>query len=81
MTDIDALCAQYDGLMKMDGFDDCVAGVVVRYGMPAVLCYHHKKVIASLMGQGMTWDEAVEYFEFNQIGAYVGDQTPCFLMK
>jgi len=28
----------------------------------------------------MTWEEAEEYFEFNQMGAWVGDSTPCFLI-
>ena len=27
----------------------------------------------------MTTDEAEEYFEFNVIGSYVGELTPCFL--
>jgi len=29
----------------------------------------------------MTEDEAFEFFYFNQIGAYMGDTTPCFLSK
>ena len=29
----------------------------------------------------MTYEEAVEYFEFNVIGAWVGEQTPMFLTK
>jgi hypothetical protein len=33
------------------------------------------------MRDGMTWEEAEEYFEFNQMGAWVGDSTPCFLIK
>ena len=28
---------------------------------------------------GMTEEEAIEYFEFNQIGAWMGDNTPCFI--
>ena len=31
------------------------------------------------MEMGMSHEEAVEYFEYNQIGAYVGDHTPCFI--
>jgi hypothetical protein len=29
----------------------------------------------------MTSEEALEWFEFNQIGAWVGDSTPCFITK
>ena len=31
------------------------------------------------MDMGMTHEEAVEYFEYNQRGAHVGDHTPCFI--
>jgi len=29
----------------------------------------------------MTEDEAVDFFYFNQAGAWMGDTTPCFLSK
>ncbi len=39
------------------------------------------RVIDILMGDGMTYEEAVEYFEFNIAGAWVGESTPFFLQK
>jgi hypothetical protein len=30
---------------------------------------------------GMTYDEAVEYLEFNVTQAYVGENTPAFIMN
>lgn len=66
-------------LMKMDGYDDCIAGVVVMFGKPAMVCYSQPAVIKKLMADGMDEDEANEFFEFNQLGAYVGSTTPCFL--
>ena len=27
----------------------------------------------------MSHEEAVEYFEFNIVGAWIGDDTPCFI--
>lgn len=65
--------------LKMDGFDDCIVGVVTRFKMPPIVCYDRAKVIAKNMKGGMTRDEAEEFFEFNQIGAWVGEGTPCFL--
>jgi len=56
-------------------------GFVQRAGCEAVACYDHQSVIAALMRDGMSWQEAEEYFSFNQIGAWVGDATPCFLTK
>jgi hypothetical protein len=33
------------------------------------------------MKDGMEYDEALEYFDFNIAGAYVGEQTPIFIHK
>lgn len=47
-----------------------------------VLCYDMDWIIQKLMKRdGMTHEEAVEYFEYNQLGAYVGKQTPIFLNR
>lgn len=67
------------GLLFMDGFDDCIAGVVSRFGQPDVVCYDLRKVIDKLEAQGMARHEAHEWFEYNMIGAWVGVTTPCFL--
>ena len=67
-------------LIKMDGFDDCIVGVVIRYNDPPLVCYDQQKVIDRMMKDGMSEEEAQEFFEFNQLGAWVGPQTPCFLM-
>ena len=45
------------------------------------MAYDYDMVIAENMAQGMTYEEAVDYFYYNQIGAYVGDHTPCFVEK
>lgn len=63
----------------MDDYDDCIAGVVQRFGQDPIVCYDLDKVLAKLVKDGMTYDEAVEWFEFNQIGAWVGEKTPCFI--
>ena len=65
-------------LLIMDGFDDCIVGIGTRFGSEEFVIY--AKVIAQLESQGMTYDEAVEYHEFNQLGAYVGDHTPAFMI-
>lgn len=66
-------------LMIMDGFDDCISGVVERFGQNPIVCYDREKVISQLQSEGMELDEAEEYFMFNQMGAWIGDSTPCFL--
>lgn len=65
--------------LLMDGYDDCIVGVVTRFGAEPFVVYDHKKVLAKLMLDGMSEEEAVEFHEFNQAGAWVGKHTPGFL--
>ncbi len=44
---------EYD-LTVMDGFDDCIVGIVERCTMAPIVCYDREKVIAALMRDGMT---------------------------
>ena len=68
-----------EGAMKVDGFDDCICGIVERFGMDSVLLYDTDTMIEKMMSQdGMEYEDAVEYFEFNIKGAWMGEATPCF---
>ena len=44
-----------------------------------IICYNKEKVIQKLMSDGCSYEEAIEYHEFNQLGAWLGDGTPCFI--
>lgn len=67
-------------MMKVDGFDDCIIGVVSRCGSEDILAYDSASIVSKLMfEQGMDSTEAWEYFEFNIEGAYMGEGTPCFM--
>lgn len=59
--------------MFADGYDDAIVGVEPR---TMRLIYDQKKVVASLMKDGMSWEEALDFFMFNIECAYVGEQTP-----
>lgn len=64
-----------------DGFDEAFLGLVTRCSKEPIACYDYDSCIAILMRHGMNYDQAVEYFEFNVIGAWVGEYTPCFLNR
>ena len=66
-------------LMVMEGYDDCIIGVVERFGQSPIVCYDKVKIIQKLESDGMDNEEAEEFFSFNQLGAGMGDLTPCFL--
>lgn len=69
----------YPDLLKADGFDEAIIGVVERIGVQAI-CYDKDKVIEILM-KDMPYEEAIEYFEYNIAGAYVGESTPFYLER
>lgn len=82
MSDIRDRLAETDpDLLLMDGFDDCIIGICEAFGSVPVIAYDYDKVIATLQSDGMTFEEAVEYHEFNQAGAYVGERTPVFIHR
>jgi|LakMenE01Jun11ns_1017448.scaffolds.fasta_scaffold9418547_3 hypothetical protein len=82
MSDIRDELAEIDPeLLLMDGFDDCILGICESFGGVPVVAYDYDKVLASLQASGMTYEEAVEYHEFNQAGAYVGERTPVFIRR
>jgi hypothetical protein len=65
-------------ILLADGLESAFMGVGRQFTHP-IAVYSYKKVIKNLMRQGMDREEAVEYFDYNIGGAFVGDQTPVFL--
>jgi len=61
-----------------DYFDEAIVGVAERCGLSPVILYDRNKCIDLLVEEGMPIDEAYEYFDFNIIGSYIGDETPLF---
>jgi hypothetical protein len=55
-----------------DGFDDAVIGVEIN---SMRLIYLVSKCI-EILQEHMNEEDAIEYFEYNVSGAYVGEQTP-----
>ena len=63
------------------GLEDALVGYAQRCGQPTVAVYDSDKVIEIFVKDGMEQDEAMEYFEFNVLGSWVGKNTPCWLTK
>lgn len=61
-----------DTFLKADGFDEAIIGVD-EYSMR--LIYSVKKCI-EILCKDMSYEDALEHFEFNVSGSYVGDKTP-----
>lgn len=66
-------------MLCADGFDAAIIGYVDRFGQPSIVLYDREMCIQILIqGEGMTEEEALEHFEYNVIGGWVGDYTPAF---
>lgn len=62
-----------------DGFESAYIGICTRFGQPPLAAYDYDKCIAVLEARGMSYEEAVEYFDYNVIGSWMGDGTPVFV--
>jgi hypothetical protein len=81
MTNRDLIAEYYPDLVVLDPlyYDKAIIGVVNRIGIEAV-CYSSDRILDILVEEeGMSEEEAVEYFEYNIIGAYMGEHSPMFL--
>ena len=70
-----------DALM-CDGFDDAIIGIAERINLGPVVAYDVDKMIDIMVQRdGMTHEEAIEFFDYNIIGAWMGEFTPVFIKK
>lgn len=66
--------------LEPEYFDEAILGVAQRADGLLAVCYSEPRVIELLMEQdGMDADEAMEWYQFNILGSYVGDATPIFV--
>ena len=82
-TDDLDIVAGTGSVLLADGFEAAFIGVAMRFGWyEPVAVYDYNKCIEILMGDAgvvMSYEEALEHFNFNIIGAWVGEQTPIFI--
>lgn len=63
-----------------DGFEEAFVGICRRFGQPPLAAYDVEKCLAVLMERdGMDYEGAQEFFEYNVIGAGLGENTPVFM--
>ena len=71
--------ATTNDILLADGFDSAFMGIC-RVFDRTIICYNYEKCVEILAERGvMSHDEAVEYLEYNVVGAWVGTGTPAFL--
>lgn len=74
--DIDEIA---EGAIILDGLDDAIIGVVEEFGNSPRILYSKSKILESLQTRDlMTQEESEEYYDYNILGLYAGEQNPVF---
>jgi hypothetical protein len=69
-------CYPEEEIIKADGLDAAVIGIEIN---SMRLIYSSNKIIEILMlDNNMEFQDALEYYEFNIVGAYIGEKTPIY---
>lgn len=72
-------CEAFSGAWLPDGFEDALIGLGTQ-GNRAVAVLSWDKCVDILVERDqMSYDEAVEFVEFNVAGAWAGENTPVFV--
>jgi len=81
-NEIDELLRSCDmSSLFADGFDDAIIGVSQDgYTGSFRVCYSVTRCYDALIADGMTEEEAIEYFEYNVLASNMGPMTPIFII-
>jgi hypothetical protein len=64
----------------VDGFNDAIIGLAERINLGPVVAYDVDKMIDIMIERdGMTYEDAIEYFDYNILGAWMGENTPVYV--
>jgi hypothetical protein len=75
--DIESYC---EGAVMLDGLEEAIVGIVEDFHGPRIL-YSKNKVLQILEDRdGMSPIESVEFYEYNILGLFAGEQNPVFLI-
>ena len=78
---LEGLSEDFPEALLADGFEEAIVGTVQQFNKTLV-CYDREECIDILIKRdGMDCEDAEEFFEFNVQGAYMGENTPCFLSR
>jgi hypothetical protein len=66
-----------EDLLKADGFDEAVIGIEINTGRLVYDIFKMRELL--IKNDGMSSDDAMEYLDFNVLGAYMGEKTPIYV--
>lgn len=70
-----------EGAIILDGLDEAIVGITEEFGNGRRILYSKDKILDILMKRdSMTHSEAEEFYDYNILGLYAGEQNPVFLV-
>jgi hypothetical protein len=76
---MDDVRERFDGVLLADGFEDALIGFGCRCNTPVAIYDRQQCLWVLETRDKMSSKEALEFFEFNVEGSFVGDSTPVYL--
>lgn len=71
-----------EDMLFCDGLDAALIGYRIGFGIDKnIAVYDYEKCVQCLVDEEMEYEDAVEFLEYNTLGSYVGEYTPCFLYE
>lgn len=69
-----------EGAVLLTGLEDAIIGITEEFGGQRRVLYSKPKIINILCKRdGMTYSEAEEFYDYNILGLYAGEQNAVFL--
>ena len=70
-----------EGAIILDGLDEAIVGITEEFSVGRRILYSKDKILDILMKRDlMTHSEAEEFYDYNILGLYAGEQNPIFLV-
>jgi hypothetical protein len=69
-----------EDLMFADGFDDAILGVATGFDSARVVYCYASMVEVMMKDSDMSYEDALDWIEYNTLGSYVGKNTPIYVM-
>ena len=70
-----------EGAVLLDGLEGAIVGIVEDFGSPGRKMLYSKREILNILQERdlMTYSEAEEFYDYNILGLYAGEQNAVFL--
>ena len=67
-------------MKQAEGLDEALIGTAYRIDLGEILVYDYDKCVEIFMDiNDWTEEEAIEWGDYNGVGAYIGEGTPVFV--